>query len=370
MLEIDTEIKAFITKYGLRKGIFSSTISTLKRYGVRDARALTVMTEEEIQNIPNISHYTAQTLKEVAHEVIHGTLYQNGTDYIEKQLKKQAYFTTGSENIDALLGGGLRTGILLEVAGDSRTGKTQFCMTCAVTAQLPKKDGGVSSPVIYIDTTNSFDVQHYLKIGERFKLKQKVLLKNLFIVKAEQLRFLKEALNRLPGYVQALNAKLVVIDSFIAPYEHEHPAPIDFPIVQKEFYVKLGLLKRLAIGFNCTVLLTNHVIANLRQGNQYLPFFIAGGPALAHTSDVRLYLKKLMRNCRRMKIEHCSWLPNEHADFYLTSRGIYNEEEYPEHLLQKKVKSQDDESQRTPMMEVLKEIAEMEVGTKPSKKKK
>lgn len=70
MLEIDTEIKAFITNYGLRKGIFSSAIFALKRYGVRDARTSSVMTEEEIQNITNISHYTAQTLKEVAHEVL------------------------------------------------------------------------------------------------------------------------------------------------------------------------------------------------------------------------------------------------------------------------------------------------------------
>ncbi|GAH68173.1 unnamed protein product, partial [marine sediment metagenome] len=178
------------------------------------------------------------------------------------------------------------------------------------------------------------------------------------------------ALKRLPGYLQASDAKLIVVDSFIAPYEQEYPKYIDSPVAQKEFYVKLGLLKRLAAAFNCVVLITNHVITNPEPSHMFQPILIAGGHAFAHTTDLRLYFKKLKGNMRRMKIEHCSWLPSEYEDFYITNRGIYEEEVYPEQLLQKKVKSQDDESQRTPMMEIIKEIAEMEVGTKPSKKKK
>lgn len=51
---------------------------------------------------------------------------------------------------DDLLGGGAREGCVLEVAGESASGKTQLCLgMAAVTACR-------GEPVIYIDTTNSF----------------------------------------------------------------------------------------------------------------------------------------------------------------------------------------------------------------------
>jgi len=370
--KINTEIEAFLMKYGKSKGISRSTIAALKRFGVFDARVLMVLTDEEIQRIPKVPIHHALLLKHIAHEVLQGPLYQRGSDFLKNDLKKKQYFTTGSKNLDKLLGGGIRTGTLIEVAGESRAGKTQFCMTCAVTAQLTKEDGGLKSPVIYIDTTNSFDIQHYMKIGERFKLSHEQLLENLIIVKADRLMLLKNALDRLPGYMQAMDAKLIVIDSFIAPYEHEHPMFIESEVVQKEFNHKLGLLKRLATGYNSAVIITNHVVANLQQSKLFIPALIAGGYAFTHTTDIRLFLKKLKGNMRRVKIEHCSWLPVEHEDFYITPRGIYDEEVFPEDLLHKrKIQSEaEEESLEHPLMEGLKEIAELVEEVPPSKSKK
>lgn len=373
MTKINTEIEGFLTKYGKSKGISRSTIAALKRFGVFDARVLMVLTDEEIQRIPKIPIHHALLLKQIALETLQGPLYQRGSDFIKNDLKKKQYFTTGSKNLDKLLGGGMRTSTLVEVAGESRAGKTQFCMTCAVTAQLPKEDRGLKSPVIYIDTTNSFDIHHYLKIGERFKLEPEQLLENLVIVKADRLRLLKNAMDRLPGYMQAMDAKLIVIDSFIAPYEHEHPMFIESEVVQKEFNHKLGLLKRLATGYNSAVIITNHVIANLQQSKLFIPVLIAGGHAFTHTTDIRLSLKKLRGNMRRVKIEHCSWLPVEHEDFYITPRGIYDEEVYPEESHRKKELDREEESLEHPLMEGLKEISELEIQQsekKQTRKKK
>jgi RecA/RadA recombinase len=367
--KINTEIDAFLTKYGKSKGISRFTISALKRFGVFDAQVLLVITEEEIQKIPNVADSQAQVLKHVAHEVLQGPLFQKGSDFIEHDLKNKEYCTTGSKNFDKLLDGGLRTGTLVEVAGASRSGKTQFCMTCAVTAQLPKERGGLNSPVIYIDTTNSFDVQHYLKIGERFGIEQEHLLENLFIVKADRLKLLKDALDRLPGYMFALNAKLVIIDSFIALYEHEHPLYTESEVLQKEFYRKLGLLKRLATVYNSVVLFTNHVIANPHVNKMFQPVIVAGGFAFEHSSDIRLLLKILRRNMRRMKIAHCSWLPLEYDDFYLTSRGVYDEDEYSEQQFQREKIAAEADEPTSPLIEGLKEIVELEVELKQSKSK-
>lgn len=44
--------------------------------------------------------------------------------------------TTGSKELDRLLGGGIETGSITEIFGEFRTGKTQLCLTLAVTCQV------------------------------------------------------------------------------------------------------------------------------------------------------------------------------------------------------------------------------------------
>ncbi len=44
--------------------------------------------------------------------------------------------TTGSKELDKLLGGGIETGSITEMFGEFRTGKTQLCHTLAVTCQV------------------------------------------------------------------------------------------------------------------------------------------------------------------------------------------------------------------------------------------
>lgn len=44
--------------------------------------------------------------------------------------------TTGSKELDKLLGGGIETGSITELFGEFRTGKSQICHTLAVTCQV------------------------------------------------------------------------------------------------------------------------------------------------------------------------------------------------------------------------------------------
>lgn len=44
--------------------------------------------------------------------------------------------TTGSAELDRLLGGGIETGSITEIFGEFRTGKSQLCHTLAITCQV------------------------------------------------------------------------------------------------------------------------------------------------------------------------------------------------------------------------------------------
>lgn len=52
--------------------------------------------------------------------------------------------STGSAELDALLGGGIESMAITEVFGEFRTGKTQISHTLCVTAQIPNEAGTYS----------------------------------------------------------------------------------------------------------------------------------------------------------------------------------------------------------------------------------
>lgn len=59
-------------------------------------------------------------------------------------------FTTGDAELDTLLGGGVRTGMLWEAVGESAAGKTQLGLQLSLSVQLPPELGGLSGAACYI----------------------------------------------------------------------------------------------------------------------------------------------------------------------------------------------------------------------------
>jgi DNA repair protein RAD51 len=76
-------------------------------------------------DVKGISEQKAQKLKEVIKSNDLVSLgFQTATSRMES-LKETVYISTGSSDLDALLGGGIETGSLTEIFGEFRTGKTQ-----------------------------------------------------------------------------------------------------------------------------------------------------------------------------------------------------------------------------------------------------
>lgn len=73
--------------------------------------------------------------------------------------------TTGSRELDKILGGGIETGSITEVFGEFRTGKTQLCFTLAVTCQLPVDQGGGEGKCLFIDTEDTFRSERLVSVS-------------------------------------------------------------------------------------------------------------------------------------------------------------------------------------------------------------
>lgn len=75
--------------------------------------------------------------------------------------------STGSNELDTLLQGGIETGSITEVFGEFRTGKTMLCHTLCVACQKPLDQGGAEGRAIYVDTEGTFRAQKLVAVAER-----------------------------------------------------------------------------------------------------------------------------------------------------------------------------------------------------------
>ena len=132
---------------------------------------------------------------------------------IEKEIKEKVFISTGVYLVDAamsgrLLNGGIATNRISVFAGESGSGKSFMCFSCAKHAQK----AGYS--VIYIDTENAIDLEDLPKYGvdnsiDKFRLVRSNKVEDVNMLLTQLIDDLKE--QKLAGY--ELPKLLIVIDS-------------------------------------------------------------------------------------------------------------------------------------------------------------
>ncbi|MHA2180353.1 MAG: helix-hairpin-helix domain-containing protein, partial [Promethearchaeota archaeon] len=158
------------------KGINARQIKLLQESGISTAEALAMSPGSIVSDIDGLGDKTAKKLIWNARNAL------GMTDFIlaEKIDENVEYITTGSSELNKILGGGFQTGKLTEVYGPFKSGKTALAHTISVACQLPVKDGGLDSSVAYIDTENTFSKEKIKRIAKRFGLKPKEILSRIY----------------------------------------------------------------------------------------------------------------------------------------------------------------------------------------------
>ncbi len=245
------------------------------------------------------------------------------------------YITTGSSELNRILGGGFQTGKLTEVYGPFKSGKTNLAHTIAVTIQLPKKQGGLGSTVAYIDTENTFAKEKIKRIAKRFGLEPKKVLSQIYHARIYSSDHQSQMIQKAEILCKTRNVRLIVVDSLMALLRSEYVGIGMLARRQSFLNNMIHALSRVAETYNCAVLLTNQVSTKMMgmfSGNDAI-----GGNIVAHGCHFRVMFKTkgFSSNSslkRRAIIVDAPDLPPEEAEFYITSVGIADTEkgEVPE----------------------------------------
>ncbi|XP_031571845.1 meiotic recombination protein DMC1/LIM15 homolog [Actinia tenebrosa] len=310
-------------------GINVADIKKLKTAGICTIKGVQMTTKKKLCQIKGISEAKMEKIKEAA-----GKLCNNGfvTALEYSDVRKMVFkVSTGSTELDKLLGGGIESMSITEIFGEFRTGKTQLSHTLCVTAQLPGPGGYTGGKVIFIDTENTFRPDRLRDIADRFNLDQNAMLDNVLYCRAYTSEHQSELLDSVAAkFHEEIGVfKLLIIDSMMALFRVDFSGRGELADRQQKLAQMLSKLQKLSEEFNVAVFITNQMTADpgATMSFQADPKKPIGGHILAHASTTRISLRKGRGENRIAKIYDSPDLPENETTFAVTPGGIADSKE-------------------------------------------
>uniref|UniRef100_T1IIF6 DNA repair protein RAD51 homolog n=1 Tax=Strigamia maritima TaxID=126957 RepID=T1IIF6_STRMM len=304
------------------QGIPAADIKKLADAGFHTVEAVAFAPKKQLLTIKGISEAKAEKiLAEAAKLVPMG--FTTATEFHQKR-SEIIQITTGSKELDKLLGGGLETGSITEIFGEFRTGKTQLCHTLAVTCQLPIDMNGGEGKCLYIDTEGTFRPERLLAVSEKYGLSGSDVLDNVAYARAYNTDHQTQLLINASAMMAESRYALLIVDSATALYRTDYSGRGELSARQMHLARFLRMLLRLADEFGVAVLISNQVVAQVDGASVFAadPKKPIGGNIIAHASTTRLYLRKGRGETRICKIYDSPCLPEAEAMFAINPDGI------------------------------------------------
>ncbi|NPE06756.1 MAG: DNA repair and recombination protein RadA [Asgard group archaeon] len=236
----------------------------------------------------------------------------------EKRLK----ISTGSTELDNLLGGGIFTGEITEVSGEFATGKTQLCFQLCINVQLPPEQGGLEGGVYYIDTEGTFSSTRIVQIAQSNGLKPLKFLNNIAVTRTYNSDHLTFLIMNVEKIIKERNIKLFIIDSIASHFRAEYVGE-DRLVSRQQAVMRLAeTMKQLIERFDIAIVVTNQVIATMDDSLFDKSPHPALGFAWAHRPHQRILLRKGRDQARIARMYDSSRLPDRECVFFVTEKGI------------------------------------------------
>lgn len=304
-------------------GVGAKIAEKLRDVGYTDPMTIAVTSPSELASIAEIGEGQAQKIINSVRKML-----DIGFETADKVLERKiaaAKITTGSKNLDKLLGGGIETQAITEVYGQFASGKSQLGFQLCVNVQLPIEKGGLGKAVLFVDTENTFSPTRIVQIAKHNKLDPEKVLKNVHIARAynsEHQMLLVEKANEL---IEEKNIGLIVIDSLTSHFRSDFVGRAELAPRQQKLNKHLHMLQKLADAHNIAVYVTNQVMArpDILFGDPTAP---VGGHVLAHQATYRLYFRKGREGTRIAKLMDAANLPEGECVFKITENGLIDVE--------------------------------------------
>jgi DNA repair protein RadA len=302
-------------------GVGPGAVAKLEAAGIYELMGLAVLTPAQLSETAGMSESVARKAIQASRKMM-DMGFVDGLAHEEKR-KELFHITTGSKNVDNLLGGkGLQTKAITEAFGAFGSGKTQLALSLAVGVQLPVDQGGANGKAVYIDTEGTFRPERVRQFAEGIGANADKVLKNILVARAFNSDHQMLLLDRVADLIKdGEPIRLMIIDSLTAHFRAEFSGRGMLADRQQRLNRYLHNLMRVAEQNNLAVYVTNQVMSDPAQmfGD---PTKAIGGNIVGHACTYRMYLRRGKKDSRVCKLIDSPDLPDNETVFMIESDGL------------------------------------------------
>ncbi len=300
-------------------GIGPTTATKLRAAGIDTLDKIAVASPHEIAEMTGISVEAAKKAVQIAQEST-TIAFETGEQFYEKR-KLIGKISTGSSDLNDLIGGGVETNGITETYGRFASGKTQLGFQLAVNVQLPKDKGGLGGNVLFIDTEGTFRPERIEQIAKAAGMDPKEVLANIAMVRVPTTEQQILTLERADSVIQEMNIKLIIIDSLTSLFRSEFIGRGALGERQQKLNQHIHRLQTLADKYGLAAYITNQVMDNpgIMFGDPTVPI---GGNVIAHAATTRLYMRKSKEDKRIVRLVDSPNMPEGECVIKITPDGI------------------------------------------------
>jgi len=302
-------------------GIGTVTAEKLRKAGYVDFEKIASASPYELEEVADLGLETAKKAIGAARDCLEMG-YETADNILERR-KSIRRITTGSKELDALIGGGVETMAITECYGKFSSGKSQIGFMVAVTAQKKIEEGGLGEDtnVLIIDTESTFRPERIMQIAKAQGMDEAKVLKNIHVAKAINSDHQIILVDKADEMIRKHNIKLIVVDSLTSHFRSDYVGRGALGERQQKLNKHVHQLQKLADQYNLAVYITNQVMDNpgLMFGDPTTP---VGGHVLAHAATYRIYLRKGKEEKRIARLIDSPSMPEGECIFKVRAEGI------------------------------------------------
>ena len=299
-------------------GVGPATAEKLRAAGY-DVQRIAAASPFELAEVLEVSTDAANKMIEAAKKGVDMSF--ESADSILERRKSIGRITTGSKNLDQLLGGGIETMSITEFYGKFGSSKTQICFQLSVNVQLPVDRGGLEGETLYIDTESTFRPERVASMAEALGLDPHQALSKIHVAKAMNSDHQIVLAEKAEEIIPEKNIRLLIVDSLTSLFRAEYVGRGALSERQQKLNKHIHTLQKLADQYNLAIVVTNQVMDNpgILFGDPTTPI---GGHVLGHAATYRVYLRRSKNDKRIARLVDSPHLPDGETVFRVTQEGI------------------------------------------------
>ena len=314
--------------------ISEKDIERLKSIGIITIQSLYMTRRKNLLNIKGFTEKKISNIFTEANKIEVYNLFLKGSDFMNERDNTIFKISSGSNNLDNIIGGGLESNSITEIIGEYNTNINEFIHILMINGQKMNKKN-----IIFFDLDKSWFCKEKINLyAKGMNLNGKKCLGNIMLINdIDCYDELMDKLNEISESEEIKQCSLLIIDSLISIFQKIFQETINnstnsqFNIgIEKKIDIEsklgqvLNILKRISQLYNIAIVMTRFINndENINERNDLIKSDPNIEIILNYECKTRLKFKKIKNDKIKCIILNSPMISEKDCKFLITEKGI------------------------------------------------